>query len=49
MVTGYNAGLLNGNQLSSVVQMPIDISGNSIALLGFASSRSVGGASAVNC
>ena len=49
MVTGYNAGLLNGNQLSSVVQLPVDISGNSIALLGFASSRSVGGASAVNC
>ena len=49
MVTGYNAGLLNGNQLSSVVQLPVDISGNSIALLGFAQSRSVGGASAVNC
>jgi intracellular sulfur oxidation DsrE/DsrF family protein len=49
MVTGYNAGLLNGNQLKSVVQVPVDISGNSIALLGFAQSRSVGGAAAVNC
>jgi hypothetical protein len=49
MVTGYNAGLLSGNQLSSVVQVPIDFSGNAISILGFANAQSVGGAAAVNC
>ncbi|GIJ47197.1 hypothetical protein Val02_40830 [Virgisporangium aliadipatigenens] len=49
MTTGFNGGLLNGNQLKSVAQVPVNISGNSVALLGFASSRSVGGATAVNC
>jgi hypothetical protein len=48
-VTGFNSGILSGNQLSSVVQLPIDISGNAISVLGFASASSVGGASAVNC
>jgi hypothetical protein len=31
------------------VQVPIDISGNAISVLGFASASSVGGAAAVNC
>jgi hypothetical protein len=42
--TGYNAGLLNGNQLSNTVQVPVDVSGNAIGILGFASAQSGGGA-----
>ena len=48
-VSGFNSGILTGNQFSNVVQVPIDISGNAISILGFASARSVGGAAAVNC
>lgn len=48
-VTGFNGGILSGNQVSNVVQLPIDISGNAISVLGFASASSVGGAAAVNC
>ena len=36
--TGYNAGLFNGNQSSTTVQMPINVSCNSVAVIGFASS-----------
>ncbi|GAA0743831.1 DUF320 domain-containing protein [Dactylosporangium roseum] len=36
--TGYNAGFLNGNQSSTTVQVPINVSCNSVALIGFASS-----------
>jgi hypothetical protein len=49
MTTGYNAGILTGNQVSSVLQVPIDISGNAVSVLGFASGSSTGGAWAVNC
>src|SRR5690349_16562188 len=42
--TGYNAGILNGNQLSNTVQLPIDVCGNSIAVLGFANASCGGGA-----
>jgi hypothetical protein len=48
-ITGFNSGILSGNQFSNVVQVPIDISGNAISVLGFASASSVGGAAAVNC
>jgi hypothetical protein len=48
-ITGFNGGILSGNQVSNVVQLPIDISGNAISVLGFASASSVGGAAAVNC
>ncbi len=48
MTTGYNAGVLTGNQLSSVVQIPVDVSGNALAILGFASASSTGGAWANN-
>src|SRR4029079_1329908 len=44
--TGYNAGALNGNQLKSTIQAPIDICGNSIAVLGFADASCRGGAGA---
>ncbi|GAA2368348.1 chaplin family protein [Dactylosporangium salmoneum] len=45
--TGYNAGLLNGNQLDTTLQLPINLCGNSIAILGFASANCGGGATAV--
>jgi hypothetical protein len=48
MISGYNAGLLNGNQVSSVVQVPVDISGNAVSILGFAHAASVGGSTATN-
>jgi hypothetical protein len=47
--TGYNAGLLNGNQLSNTVQVPVNISGNAIGILGFANASSQGGAVANAC
>jgi hypothetical protein len=44
----HNYGYNNGNQYSSVFQMPINNCGNSIAILGFASSSCRGGAYAYN-
>ena len=35
--TGFNAGVLNGNQTSTTVQVPINVCGNADAVLGFAS------------
>lgn len=46
--SGYNAGFFNGNQYSYVYQSPTSICGNSIAILGFASSSCRGGAYAYN-
>jgi len=48
MWSGWNAGFFNGNQYSSVTQVPINVCGNSIAVLGFASSSCRGGAYAYN-
>lgn len=48
MYSGYNFGAFNGNQFSSVFQAPISVCGNSIAILGFASSSCRGGAFAYN-
>jgi len=47
--TGYNAGLLNGNQLSTTLQVPVNVSGNAIGILGFANASSQGGAVANAC
>ncbi|MGI5246355.1 chaplin family protein [Dactylosporangium sp. CA-139066] len=47
--TGYNAGLLNGNQFDTTVQVPINISGNAVSLLGFSNASSSGGALAYSC
>lgn len=44
----HNAGLLNGNQLVIPIQAPIDISGNSISILGGSSASSEGGAKAIS-
>ena len=44
--SGPNAGLLNGNQTSVNVQVPINVCGNALALGGFASASCGGGSSA---
>jgi hypothetical protein len=44
-----NIGIANGNQLHAPVQVPINVSGNAIALLGTASAHSHGGATANYC
>ena len=38
-VTGYNAGIGNGNQTSFTFQAPINVCGNAVAVLGFANGR----------
>jgi hypothetical protein len=45
--TGYNAGVANGNQLDTTLQVPVNVSGNAVSLLGFSSASSSGGATAV--
>ncbi|WP_432982708.1 chaplin family protein [Dactylosporangium sp. CA-233914] len=47
--TGFNAGLLNGNQLDTTLQLPINISGNAVSILGFSQAQSSGGAVALSC
>ncbi|WP_426509052.1 chaplin family protein [Dactylosporangium sp. McL0621] len=47
--TGYNAGLLNGNQFDTTLQVPINISGNAVSVLGFSQAQSSGGALAYSC
>src|SRR5690349_9489156 len=42
--TGNNAGVLNGNQSSTTIQMPVNVCGNAIAVAGFASANCTGGA-----
>ena len=45
---GPNIGLFNGNQSSTTIQTPINICGNSLAIIGFASANCNGGAVAYN-
>lgn len=42
-INGGNTGILNGTQLYAPVNMPVNLSGNSIAALGTANSRAVSG------
>jgi ChpA-C len=44
--SGFNVGIANGNQVSSVIQVPIDVCGNAIGVLGAAQASCVGGSSA---
>ena len=37
--TGYNAGFGNGNQTSTTIQVPINVCGNAVALMGFANAN----------
>ncbi|MER7008324.1 chaplin family protein [Dactylosporangium sp. NPDC000555] len=46
--SGPNVGLFNGNQSSTTIQTPVNICGNSLAILGFASANCDGGAYAYN-
>jgi hypothetical protein len=46
--SGPNIGLFNGNQSSTTIQTPVNICGNSIAIIGFASANCNGGAFASN-
>ena len=48
MNTGFNSGIGNGNQVTTVLQAPINVCGNSIALLGFASADCNGGSAVAN-
>jgi hypothetical protein len=48
MISVGNSGILSGNQVSNVVQVPISICGNAIAVLGNATAGCVGGAVAAN-
>jgi hypothetical protein len=43
-----NTGILSGNQSSTVIQAPISVCGNAIAVLGNARARCRGGAWAIN-
>ncbi|MBV1853260.1 chaplin [Catellatospora tritici] len=47
--TSFNSGILSGNQVYAPIQLPIDVSGVAVGVLGDASASSVGGASAVYC
>ncbi|WP_238012805.1 chaplin family protein [Dactylosporangium sp. AC04546] len=44
--SGPNVGFFNGNQTSTTVQVPVNICGNSLAILGIASANCNGGANA---
>ncbi|GAA3287538.1 DUF320 domain-containing protein [Dactylosporangium vinaceum] len=46
--SGPNAGFFNGNQSSTTIQTPVNICGNSLAIIGFASANCDGGAVAYN-
>jgi len=43
-----NSGFMSGNQFSSVVQAPVSVCGNAIAVGGFATASCRGGATAIN-
>ncbi len=46
MTSAGNNGLLNGTQVQAPIQVPVDISGNSIAVLGVSGAMSDGGSAA---
>src|SRR2546421_12646892 len=46
--TGYNAGVGSGNQLLTTVQVPVNVSGNAVALLGGAHAEGSGEGAAAN-
>ena len=47
-VSGPNVGFFNGNQSSTTVQVPVNICGNAVAIVGFANANCSGGAYAYN-
>jgi hypothetical protein len=48
MTTGFNSGTGTGNQITNVLQAPINLCGNAVAVGGFASADCDGGATATN-
>ncbi|MGH8876992.1 MAG: chaplin family protein [Stackebrandtia sp.] len=46
MVSAGNNGILNGNQVQAPIQVPIDVSGNAVGVLGVAGAGSTGGSAA---
>ncbi|MBB5871224.1 hypothetical protein F4553_004603 [Allocatelliglobosispora scoriae] len=48
LVSSDNTGILNGTQLYAPIQIPVDVCGNAVALLGTAGASCEGGATAVN-
>jgi len=46
MVTAGNSGILNGNQAFVPIQVPVDVSGNAVGVLGVAGAGSDGGSAA---
>jgi ChpA-C len=44
--SGFNAGILTGNQVNAVVQVPIDVCGNAISVIGSSSASCKGGSTA---
>ena len=48
MISIGNSGIRSGNQINSVAQAPVEISGNAVGVVGDAQASSIGGAWA-NC
>jgi hypothetical protein len=48
LTTGYNSGVAGGNQVTNLIQAPINACGNSVAVLGFASSNCGGAGGGYN-
>ncbi|GLZ81235.1 hypothetical protein Afil01_60420 [Actinorhabdospora filicis] len=48
MTTGHNYGVLNGNQASTDVQVPVTVCGNAIAIFGVANAGCQGDATATS-
>jgi hypothetical protein len=46
LTSGFNAGFLTGNQANALVQIPINVCGNAVGVLGGASASCQGGSSA---
>ena len=40
LTTGYNTGILSGNQLVTTLQIPVNVAGNGIGILGWGSGAS---------
>lgn len=45
--SGFNFGIANGDQVQAIVQVPVDVCGNAISLLGSASAWCQGGSKAI--
>ncbi len=46
LTSGFNSGILSGNQVTSIIQAPVNVCGNAISLVGNSSASCVGGSEA---